>query len=196
MKDYQPIGQMLIQKGRITPEQLDSAISQRKNYHQRIGEFLISLGYVTENDIAECLAEQFGFEMIDPAQITPDQDALQVVDPEFALAHRILPVRNTEDLFECVVADPIDVPTTDTISRLVNKHTVFYIAPVSALLSAIRKVYGLTESITTDKKKHTGEHAKKRMLQPDRDELLSTIDEEIRQMYKHHHLKLSTAARH
>lgn len=115
MEDYQPIGEMLLSRGRITREQLDTALNERKGRRQRLGEVLVELGFVREEDIAECLAEQFGFQFVDASQLEPDQEALQLLTPVFAFANRILPLRTTDETLECVLADPIDVPTTDTI---------------------------------------------------------------------------------
>lgn len=194
MKDYQPIGQMLIAKGKLTSEQLDSALKQRKNYHQRLGTFLVMLGYVKEEDIAECLGEQFGFELIDPLQVTPDGDALQIIDPEFALSNRILPIRNTDESFECIVTDPIDIATTDTITHLVNKRTVFYIAPMTSLLSAIHQAYGI-KVVTHERSKRPIDHKKKCMGQLDRNALLADIDAEIFKSKKPK-LKYAVASKH
>ena len=143
MEQYQLIGEMLVSKGKLTPEQLDTAIKQRKNSRRRLGEILVQLGFVTEKDIAKCLGEQFGFPVVNPARLTPDANALKIISAETALSRRILPLRRTEEALECVIADPIDVLTTDMIASLARQRTVFLVAPISPLVLAIRRAYKL-----------------------------------------------------
>lgn len=143
MGEYQPIGEMLISQGKITPEQLDTALKGRNSTRRRIGEVLVTLGFVNESDVAACLAQQFGFDIVNPRKISAEPEALELLTGEVALSHRILPLRYSSDCIECAIADPLDFPTTDMISRLSGKRTVIHIAPASGLIASIRKAYGL-----------------------------------------------------
>lgn len=143
MKDYQPIGEMLVYKHKLTREKLSLALEKRRSSRRRLGEILIDMGFVTENDVMSCLSEQFGFDTIDPSRVMPETSALQVIDVEFALSHCVLPFRLTRDVFECAISDPIDIATTDAIRQLVPQRTKFRIAPASKLTPAIRRAYRL-----------------------------------------------------
>ncbi len=89
MGHYFRIGEMLINKGKITADQLATALNAKASSRQRIGELLVGLGFVSEWDIAECLAEQYGFDVVDPETVTPDPTALKILDGAFAMSHRI-----------------------------------------------------------------------------------------------------------
>ena len=65
MGGYQRIGEILVRNGKITPAQLDAALESRRNSRQRMGQVITQMGFATELDVAECLAEQFGFDMSD-----------------------------------------------------------------------------------------------------------------------------------
>ncbi len=134
---------MLLNKGKITAEQLDAATRSGHNRGRRIGETLVALGYVTEWDIAECLAEQFDFKVVDPSTLIPSEYALSLLTPEVALSHKVLMLRSSEDAVECVMSDPIDFPTSDMIANIAGKRTCISLAPASALVAAIRKAYDL-----------------------------------------------------
>jgi len=125
---------MLLNKGKITAEQLDAATRSGHNRGRRIGETLVALGYVTEWDIAECLAEQFDFKVVDPSTLIPSEYALSLLTPEVALSHKVLMLRSSEDAVECVMSDPIDFPTSDMIANIAGKRTCISLAPASALL--------------------------------------------------------------
>jgi type IV pilus assembly protein PilB len=141
MADHYQLGQILLRKRKITPSQLDIALKVRRTSRQRIGQVLTGLGFTTELDIAECLAEQFGFHLVDPLKVTPDAEALGLLNVQLAMAHRVLPLRVNDDCLECAMADPIDFPTTDMIAQLVGRRITVHVAPVSALMDAIVAAY-------------------------------------------------------
>lgn len=146
MQDYKPLGGILVAKGKLTQDQLDAALQARRGQKRRLGSVLVSMGCVSEDDIAESLGEQYDLQVVDVAKLTPDPIALRILDPEGALKSRMLPLRFIDNTIECVIADPVDVCAIDMISRVTSKNAVFLIAPISALLDAIRRAYGLSRA--------------------------------------------------
>lgn len=175
MKEYRPLGEILIAKGKITREQLETGLLARQNQKRRLGSVLISMGFLSEDDIAECLAEQYDMEIVDIARLTPDPAALSTLDGHTALTCRMLPYRLIDNVIECVIADPIDVSSMDMISRITDKRVIFRIAPISTLLDAIGRAYGLNK---VDKRgaKPLRKSATRR---EDRSTLLDLIDTEL-----------------
>jgi type IV pilus assembly protein PilB len=175
MQDYRPLGGILIAKGKLTQDQLDAALLARRGQRRRLGTVLVSNGYVSEDDIAESLGEQYDLEVVDAAHLTPDPIALRILDAESALSGRILPLRFDDNKIECIIADPIDVSAMDMISRVTSKQVVFRIAPISALLRAIRRAYGLN---TVDRRAtRSGKTTKHK--REEREALLDLIDTEL-----------------
>lgn len=148
MHDYRQIGQMLVAKGKITEQQLREALRGRRGSRRRIGEVLTEMGLVSELEVAECLAEQFGLALVDPDSLKPTPDALQVMPAETALEHRVLPVRFTWNEVYCVVADPLDFPVSDMIARMSGRKVVLGLAPVTRLIVAIMRAYGIVHPDT------------------------------------------------
>jgi hypothetical protein len=174
MGEHRRIGEMLISKGKITREQLNVALNGKNSSRRRTGEWLVALGFVTEQDITDCLAEQYGLNIIDVNDITAEPQALELLSGETALAHRVLPFRYSYDCIECVMADPIDFPTADMISRLAGKRAMLYLAPSSNLVASIQRAYHLLKSpkslIT-----HTMEYPRPRP-QKDRESILARLE--------------------
>ena len=52
-------GELLIERGRITPDQLTDALKQRQDPKERLGQTLVRLGIITEREVVELLAQQF-----------------------------------------------------------------------------------------------------------------------------------------
>lgn len=175
MAEYQRIGEILVRQGKISREQLEEALRLRHSSRRRLGEILTDLGFASERDVAEGLAEQFGFKVVDPDKIQAHPEALRLLDSQVALAHRILPVKLTEDCIECVMADPIDFPTSDMISKLARKRVVVHVAPASALVESIRRAYGLTATVPAVNKRKEPAHSAPKP-QKDREAILSLWD--------------------
>jgi general secretion pathway protein E/type IV pilus assembly protein PilB len=86
------LGELLLQQGLITPDQLRIALTEQKNQKMPIGRLLVRLGFVTEAVIRDTMARTIGQEAIDLDQVVVDADALRHVPQEFARRHRLLPI--------------------------------------------------------------------------------------------------------
>lgn len=143
MNQYKRIGDMLLDMGLLTPEQLEQAAEAQRRTNLRFGEVITALGFASEERIARCLAEQYGYELADLHTLTPDPAALQVVTPLYALSHLVLPIRLESDQLLCVLADPLDLPMTDALGASLRRRIEIQVAPPSKLYEAIVKHYDL-----------------------------------------------------
>lgn len=86
------LGELLVQQGLITPDQLRIALTEQKTQKMPIGRLLVRLGFVTEAVIRDIMARTIGQEAIDLSQVVVDAEALRMVPQEFARRHRMLPI--------------------------------------------------------------------------------------------------------
>ncbi len=86
------LGELLIQQGLITTDQLAIALAEQRHNHVPIGRLLVRLGFVTENQIRDIMARTIGQESIDLSQVVADPEALKLVPQDFARRHRVLPI--------------------------------------------------------------------------------------------------------
>lgn len=143
MREYKHVGELLIESGLVTPDQLEHALQLKQDKRIRVGEALIELGYTTEARITECLAQQYGYDVVDPRKLRPEAAALEIVEPMTALSQLVLPWQIREGHVYCVIADPLDIPTTDAIVRASKGQVVFSLATPSELFEAVAKAYGI-----------------------------------------------------
>src|SRR5215470_19835296 len=111
------LGELLIQQGLITADQLRIALTEQKNHQMPIGRLLVRLGFVTEAVIRDIMARTIGQESIDLSQVLVDAEALKLVPQEFARRHRLLPIAYdaeerqlsiaTTELFNIVALDQL-----------------------------------------------------------------------------------------
>jgi type II secretory ATPase GspE/PulE/Tfp pilus assembly ATPase PilB-like protein len=86
------LGELLIQQGLITADQLRIALTEQKNHQLPIGRLLVRLGFVTEAVIRDLMARTIGQESIDLNQVVVDADSLKLIPQDFARRHRVLPI--------------------------------------------------------------------------------------------------------
>jgi type IV pilus assembly protein PilB len=115
----QPLGQLLVTRGLLQPEQLERALEeQRRSNHQKLlGEILVELHYCTEDQITEALAQAYG---VPYARISPrvcDPKVIPLLPKEFLEKHQVLPLFRVENILTIAVSEPANVFLLEEIER-------------------------------------------------------------------------------
>jgi hypothetical protein len=180
MFEYRRLGELLLAENMITREQLVEALQAQIMTGQRLGEILVFMGALDEDAMAKVLATQYGLDQVDVRKLTPQPEALALVEAWFAVTHLLLPVELTEDALKCVIADPLDILSTDAISQRTGKSLRLALATPTALHHAIVKAYGLQSKELPDatgamKRLVAVSGSRKPRLQKDRETLLEAL---------------------
>lgn len=88
----EPMGQILVQAGCITPLQLDEALSEQRKGGGKTFEILIRMGYLDKARLHEVLSKQSGIATIDLVRVTIDREVAKLVPRQFALQQLVLPI--------------------------------------------------------------------------------------------------------
>lgn len=141
------LGDLLVAEGLVSNLQLSIALAAQQTSSRRLGEILVEREFATEDQIAECLARQYDYQLADLDGLRPQANAISLLKADIALEHAVLPIRVVGDVFECVMADPLDVIATDIIAQATKKRVSLQIAPRTKLLAKVRELYGLEEQL-------------------------------------------------
>ena len=111
------LGELLVQEGLITQDQLRIALIEQKQSNFPLGRQLVRLGFITEAMVRDILAHTIGQESIDLAQVMADADALKMVPEEFARRHHTLPIAfdANNNLLIVAVSDMFNVMALDQL---------------------------------------------------------------------------------
>ncbi len=140
------LGELLVQQGLITPDQLRIALTEQKSQQAPLGRLLVRLGFVTEAVIRDIMARTIGQEAIDLSQVVVDADAVKLIPQDFARRHRVLPIAFDANLQVLIVAitEVFNVVALDqlrgTIGQQVKIKTV--LAGEAQLEDHIDQFYG------------------------------------------------------
>ncbi len=86
------VGEVLLEAGLITPEQLENALNLQKGKNKRIGRILVELGYINEMQVAEALSRQTSTPLVDWENVAVTKDLLSLVPKEIAEKKTVLPI--------------------------------------------------------------------------------------------------------
>src|SRR5262245_59094882 len=133
--DNRKIGQILIDKGMITPLQLEEALGEQGLTGRFFGEILVGKGLATEEKIAKTLSEQLGFGYVDLKEIILEPKALELVPRELCEKFTLVPIYVSQSALTVAMANALDVAAIDKIQSITNLR----VRPVFACAADIRQ---------------------------------------------------------
>jgi len=140
------LGEMLIERRLITPEDLDKALEIQKERDEKIGKILVDLGFVAQRDVMAALAEQLSVPLVSvesPLPVTPETEGLS---PKFLRQFRCIPVAMQDSMLTVAMADPLDFETIAVVENVTGMKVQPALAPDQEILDAIDKFYGESET--------------------------------------------------
>src|SRR5512141_2739646 len=145
------LGELLLKAKLINGEQLQTALKQQKESGVKLGETLVRLGYVTEDDITETLSAQFGVPSINLTHFEIDPNVLKLVPADVARKYNILPVNKTGATLTIAMADPTNVFALDDIKFMTGYNVEPVVASELGIKAAIENYYGSTSALELKK---------------------------------------------
>ena len=146
------LGEVLVEHGAITPEQLDDALeahreAQRERRRVRLGTLVVELGYASERQVAAALAGALGLEVVDLTTVALDAEVARMLPRGVAERHLVMPIRR-QDNGQIVVAcaDPTNVVAVDDVKVHIGvAHLKLVVAPESQLRDLLARTWSLSE---------------------------------------------------
>ena len=143
------LGDLLLQRGVITQEQMDAALKAQKESGYKLGRQLIELGYVSEDRILQELSEQLNIPWVDPNDYDLDPEVTEKLPESYARRFVALILEETADDFLVAMADPSDLIAYDEINRILPKPVRVAYARESSLNELINLIYRRSSEINT-----------------------------------------------
>ena len=139
---YMRLGDLLVDAGAITEEQLDVALGTQKESHRRLGDELIATGVITERQLIDALMMQLGIEFVDLGECKIDPEMTKLLSKNIAKKYSVVPVKTRGDELYLAMADPLNFMATEEVRAATHKRVVPMIATKSGIDHAIMTLYG------------------------------------------------------
>lgn len=142
------LGDVLINNGVISQEQLGEALEQQKGSGKKLGEVLVDVGLATEEAIAGALARQMNLELVDLQNVAVNPEVLGLVPVNVLKKNIVFPFEYAPDnpnIIRVAMSDPMDMYAQDDISIITNCQVEPVSATTRSIMLAIDKYYGQDE---------------------------------------------------
>ena len=142
------LGELLVDAGLISADQLDKALANQKVNKKRIGEIIVDLKMASEMDIVQTISFELGVDSLDLSKAVVDPMAIQLISEKLARKFNLLPISVDGKVLTVAMLDPLDFEALDDI-RFATGYKVKPVATTrTELLHAIDIHYSASDSIT------------------------------------------------
>ena len=141
------LGEMLVDAGLLTAEQVDSLLQEAREQNVKLGELLVTQGLVTQQDIAMVLSLQLNVPLVDLKRDHVNPEAVRYVPEEYARSHILVPLDATGDSIVVAMADPADIQVIEDLRARARKSILPAVATPDDIREAINLAYRLSGEI-------------------------------------------------
>lgn len=136
------LGDLLVEAGLITKEQLQEALEVQKKDNERLGTILVKLGYLTEEEITSFLSKQYGIPAVNLEHFEISEDVIKRIPSDIARKYMLIPITRTGSTLTVAMADPTNIYALDDIKFLTGLNVEPVVASELSIKKAIDKYYG------------------------------------------------------
>jgi type IV pilus assembly protein PilB len=141
------IGELLVQKNLLSPDQLQRASEEAKLNGSRIGLQITQLGFLPENELAEFVSKQYGVPSIDLDEFEIDEEIIHLIPEEVATKHNVLPINRAGSTLILATADPSNIFAIDDIKFLTGYNVEVVVAAEEGIKRAVDRYYDSSSSL-------------------------------------------------
>ncbi|MBL0207117.1 MAG: type II/IV secretion system protein [Propionivibrio sp.] len=142
------LGDLLIQQGLLTDEQLKFALDEQKRSGRKLGRIVVDSAFVTEEAISQALARQLQVTFVDLKHFNPKPELINLLPEAQARRFRAVVLDEVGGKLRVGFVDPTDLQAYDDIFRLLRREIDLAVVSESQLLALIDRVYRRTEEIS------------------------------------------------
>jgi chromosome segregation ATPase len=136
------LGQLLVESGSITDEQLQEALEEQQSEPQmKVGDILVHKGYASEEEVSQALARQCDVEFVSLEEAEPAREATSLVNKRLAAQHRCVPLRLEGETLVLAMANPLDLIAIEDVELATRRSVRPVVATGSAIGKALSKAY-------------------------------------------------------
>lgn len=142
------LGDVLVNSGVISEEQLEKGLQLQKGSGRKLGETLVDEGIVTEENIMRALSSQLNLNIIDLQNVTIDENVLSLIPVNVLKKHKMIPFEYSPEsmnILRVAMADPMDIAAMDDINIITNLQVEPVVSTTRGIMIALDKYYGNAE---------------------------------------------------
>ena len=136
------LGNLLVETGKLMPQQLEQAYAEQKIQGGRLEKILITLNFLCEDDILDVLEKQLGFLRVNFDEVAIHADAVETIPLTAAKRYQVMPVKKEGRRLTLAMTDPTDFFALDDIRLLSGMEIIPVLATEKDIREVICRYYG------------------------------------------------------
>ncbi|UNC92573.1 GspE/PulE family protein [Candidatus Contubernalis alkaliaceticus] len=141
------LGNVLLEAGVVTQEQLEYALSLQKISRDKLGKILIQCGFLSEHEFMELMEKQLDIPYVNLNEIEVIPEVATSIPFDLARRHQVIPIKKEGSRLILAMVDPLNVVALDSVTMVTGLEVQAVIAGESDISNLIDQFYGLKESI-------------------------------------------------
>jgi len=124
MKKHVLIGKLLVECGAVQQKQVEDALELQKHTEKRLGEILVTMGYVDSPTLTKKLGDQVGIPFIELKPEIVDKELVRSFSFMLLYENDILPLYEMGDKLHVAIGDPTNQEVVQELKKLAKKRIV------------------------------------------------------------------------
>ena len=136
------IGQILVDLGYLTDDQLWDVLNEQQNRSDRLlGQLAVEMGLVSDAQVAQAVAEQMGMQAVNLNETTIPSQVLDMVPEAMATVYKVIPVSFRNDVLTVAMAEPQNIAALDDLRNMLNIEIKGAVSNERDVRAAIERFY-------------------------------------------------------
>jgi|WetSurMetagenome_2_1015567.scaffolds.fasta_scaffold00077_44 type IV pilus assembly protein PilB len=135
------IGEILVDQGLVTPDQLQQGLEEQKKTGHMMGKCLVDLKFISEDKLVDALSAQLDIQRVVLENFTFNRDLVARIPEEMARRYKAIPLFEKDGALTVAMADPSNLRTIDHFKFKTGKGIEPVIATEKSIMAAIEKNY-------------------------------------------------------
>jgi type IV pilus assembly protein PilB len=141
------LGEMLLEDGLITEDQLRQALTEHKRAGVKLGQYITRNGMINEDTMVDMLSRQLKIDKYSPARYPMDMGLATLIPVDMAQKNQIAPLRKRGRLLTVALTDPLNISTLDAIEMSTNCEIAPVVCTERELNQLISSLYGVQSGL-------------------------------------------------
>jgi len=136
------IGQILVDLGYLTEDQLWDLLNEQRNHPEKLlGQLAVDMGLVTQEQVDQALGEQLGMPVVKLSDLSVPSQVLDMVPETMATVYKVVPISFRDDVLTVAMAEPQNVAALDDLRNMLNVEVRGAVSNEKDVMAAIQRLY-------------------------------------------------------
>ncbi len=135
------LGELLIERGVITHEQLNLSLQYREKHECMIGEALVELNFATEKDIAQALTCQYGFPYLPLSNYEVDKEIINSLSGDLCKKYVFIPIDKIGKNITLAMSNPLNTQAVEEVEKITGCSVQVFVSTATEIKQAISNYY-------------------------------------------------------